>query len=130
MPETFQRKAGGPILAEGIDTVGVHTSWAAGGPDNVFASNQRKAVCVVLRGHVQAKQPADRAAVCQDFDNLSLVQHRHALVLHGSFQTFGHLLAGVGPHAGGTVARVVVGLVADVLAVAVAGERHAQLDQF
>lgn len=36
----------------------------------------------------------------------------------------------VGSHAGGATARVVVGLVTDVLAVAVAGERHAQLDQF
>ena len=36
----------------------------------------------------------------------------------------------VGSHAGGAAARVVVGLVTDVLAVAVAGERHAQLDQF
>ena len=125
----FQRKAGGPILAEGIDAVGVHTSWAAGGPDNVFASNQRKAVGGVLRNRVQAKQAANRTAVRQNFDDLCLVQHRHALGLHGSFQTFGHLLAGVGSHAGGAAARVVVGLVADVLAVAVAGERHAQLDQ-
>ena len=125
----LQRKPRGPILAEGIDAVGVHTSRAAGGPDNVFAADQNKAVGVVLRGHVQAKQPADRAAVCQDFDNLGLVQHRHALGLHGSLQTFGHLLAGVGSHAGGAAARVVVGLVADVLAVAVAGKRHAQLDQ-
>ena len=126
----FQRKAGGPILAEGIDAVGVHTSWAAGGPDNVFASNQRKAVGGVLRSRVQAKQAANRTVVRQNFDDLGLVQHRHALGLHGSFQTFGHLLAGVGSHAGGAAARVVVGLVADVLAVAVAGERHAQLDQF
>ena len=126
----FQRKAGGPILAEGIDAVGVHTSWAAGGPDNVFASNQRKAVGGVLRSRVQAKQAANRTAVRQNFDDLGLVQHRHTLGLHGSFQTFGHLLAGVGSHVGGAAARVVVGLVADVLAVAVAGERHAQLNQF
>ena len=69
----FQRKAGGPILAERVNAVGVHTGGAAGGPDNVFASNQRKAVVGVLRSHVQAKQAANRTAVRQNFDDLCLV---------------------------------------------------------
>ena len=59
----FQRKAGGPILAEGIDAVGVHTSWAAGSPDNIFASNQRKVIGGVLHSHVQTEQAAYRVAI-------------------------------------------------------------------
>lgn len=59
----FQCKAGSPILAERIDAVGIHACRAAGGPDNIFASNQRKAIGGVLRSRLQTEQAAYRAAI-------------------------------------------------------------------
>ena len=59
----FQCKAGSPILAERVDAVGIHACRAAGSPDNIFASNQRKAIGGVLRSRVQTEQAAYRAAI-------------------------------------------------------------------
>ena len=125
----LQRKARCAVLAERVDAVGVHTGRAAGGVHNVFAANQHKSLVLALRRDIQAEQTADRAVLAQHFNDLRPVQHRHTLGLHGCFQTFGHLLAGVGADAGSAAAGVMVGLVADVLAIAVARERHTQLDQ-
>ena len=48
----------------------------------------------------------------------------------GRLQLLRHSAGGVRPHAGGAARRVMIGLIAHGAAVPVAGERHAQLDQF
>ena len=135
-----QRGAGRTPLAVRVDRIRVDARRAAGRVDHVGRPDQQEAGAGLgrgllggLRGLVHHQQADDSGlagrAVDHQVDDPAALHDRHPGRSDAVLQAFGHRFGRVGPDRGGSLARVVVGLVADELAVAIGGERHAYLDQ-
>ena len=117
-------------MAERIYTVCIHSCWATGRVDHIFTADQHKAFSIILRRSIQAKQSANSIILTQHTNDLHFVQYRYTIILYGTFQTFGHLFAGVRSNTGSTAAWIMVRFIADIFAIPIPRKRHTKFNKF
>ena len=130
-----QCHAGAACLTGGIDRGFIQTRFAAGGVDDVLRQNDQIRIRRVLHGlfPVQCHGTTDALSgfvgIGQKLDQLVAIQHWDMVAIHFPPQGFGHEFGGQRSRRGPALVGIVVGLVAYIFTVAVAGERDPQIDQ-
>ena len=115
-------------MAARIHGLCIDSRRAAGREDDVLRREQGQARRAAA-AQVERQQTLYRTVLRQQANGLHPVENADALARNAALERLGHESGGQRACRSRTLARVVVGLVADILAVLVGRERHAEIRQ-